>query len=949
MLIALCKGMAQPETGVSEGEDDNAAATGEPERWQQLRALYDAVCDLPPHTWRGELERLTADPDLMRETLELLGAQTVLLERARRPLDALMARIAAPELQPGDTLGPWRLAQRLRSGGMGVVFIAERADKLYQQKVAVKLLHGLADARTAEHLAEERRILASLQHPNIARLYDGGATASGLPYLVMEFIDGQPLDVYCREHGLNLRQRLLLFVRVCRAVQAAHARLVVHCDLKPGNVLVREDGEPVLLDFGIARLLDGAGQGERIAYCTAAYAAPETLAGQMVGVGSDVFSLGVMLVELLTDCPSQRSADDGAQPVIAPSGLAGEDCPWRRSLRGDLDAIAARACALQPDARYVSVEALANDVQRYLDHRPVLARQGGRLYRAHRGLRRNWRAASVAALVLALSGVFVWRLEQERARAQQEAQVAEQVGQFMLDAFEAADPRKRGKGEIEATAREVLDAAATRIDSDAALTASPAMRARVRHVIGVAYMNVGQSRRGEELLRMAADELLALRVNRPLEAAEALSDLAAMLASGRDGEGAAQAAQRALQVLATAHGADKQAVQNGQAQALTSMGLALSQQEHYAQSLQAFEQASALRADQPDADRHRAGIAHNLGLLYWRWGKLDEAVRYLREALAAKSELYGSDSYDVWVSRSMLGEVMAMQGKPREATDLQQQNLTLALKLFGQDSAFTSANYMALGGYHLDMGDYQSSADYYTHALQISGRVAGQDSTSYAIALNNYAWLEQVRGNWRDAAAMYQRAMEISKARLGPDSGLTLKMQTHLAQTLLLDDELTQAKPLLDYALQVWSARLEPDAADLFTVRLALAEWQMRSGHYAAAHEQLQALQPLLSNQPPLQAVEFSSLQAQLLQRERRFAEAAEVWQQVVSQSQVLHGADTVTTAQYRLPWAETLFAAGRLDQAREQSNRAAPLLRDQMAPGADALTRLTRLQGRVK
>ena len=151
------------------------------------------------------------------------------------------------QLQPGDTLGPWRLTGRLASGGMGVVFAAERADELYEQKVAVKLLHGLPDPRTAERLAEERRILAGLQHPNIARLYDGGTTAAGLPYLVMEFVDGQPLDAHCGVRRLDLRQRLALFVRVCRAVQAAHAHLVVHCDLKPGNVLVRDDGEPVLL------------------------------------------------------------------------------------------------------------------------------------------------------------------------------------------------------------------------------------------------------------------------------------------------------------------------------------------------------------------------------------------------------------------------------------------------------------------------------------------------------------------------------------------------------------------------------------------------------------------------------------------------------------------------------------------------------------------------------
>ncbi|WP_372015189.1 tetratricopeptide repeat protein [Pseudoxanthomonas sp. 10H] len=911
------------------------------ERWQQLRGLFDAVCDLPPERWRAELERLTTDPALLRETLDLLGAQTVSLERARAPLDGLLARLAAPELQPGDTLGPWRLTGRLASGGMGVVFAAERADDLYQQRVAVKLLRGLPDPRTAERLAEERRILAGLQHPNIARLYDGGTTAAGLPYLVMEFVDGQPLDAYCHEHGPDLRQRLALFVRICRAVQAAHAHLVVHCDLKPGNILVRTDGEPVLLDFGIARLLDSAGQGERTAYCTPAYAAPETLAGQPVGMASDVFSLGVILVELLADRRVERDPDDRQRPVVAPSDWAGADCPWRRRLPGDLDAIARRACALEAGARYASVEALANDVQRYLDHRAVVARQGSRLYRAGRGLRRHWRGASVAALVLGLSGAFVWRLGEERARAQEEAQVAEQIAQFMLQAFEAADPRKRGKGEAEATAREVLDAGVARIDSE--LAGSPAMRARVRHVIGQAYMNVGQGQRGEALLRVAAESLLSPEVDRPLEAADAMNELAVLLANGKRGEEAEQVARRSLQVVA-ASGGDP----GLEARAWNSLGLALMSQERFEGALEAFQRSLALRASLPDFERGRSRVNHNIGLLHQKWGRLEEAERLLRQSLATKTELDGAASFEVWTTRHVLANTVVEQGRLRDAEALQQQNLALALKLFGEDSDNTATVYNELASINQDLGDYRAATGYYARALQIQGRVLGEDSVDYAVTLNNFASLEESRGNTEEAARMYRRSFEVRKARLGADNGTTLRAEANLGRALMRNGDLAAAEPLIGHALAVWSSRLEPDARDVLITRLGMAEWQVRSGRFADAHAALDALRPLLADKPPQLVFRHQSLLAELLQREGRVDDAVRAWQDAVDMAEAQYGTDTISTARHRVPLAEALLEAGQPAQAREQAARAAPLLREQLVPGSELPRRLARLESRL-
>ena len=493
------------------------------QRWQELRRLFDAVCDLPAERWREQLRALSDDDSLIEEVLQLLGAQTEAFGQVARPLGELLADSGGSELQAGDRLDAWRLVERLASGGMGTVFTAERVDGLFRQQVAIKLLRSNAvnQEEFAQRLAAERQLLAELQHPNIARLYDGGTTPTGQPYLVMEYVPGRALDEYCEWRAPDLRQRLHLFQRICGAVQSAHQRLIVHCDLKPGNVLVLDDGEPVLLDFGIAQVLDRQqGDGERNnTFCTPAYASPELLGGARVSVVSDVFALGVLLTELLACRTLARTLADRDTPVPLPSALAQADCAWRSQLRGDLDAIAARACDLDPRKRYSSVEALSQDIGRHLDWRTVTARLPTWSYRSTRYLRRHWREAAATATVLLLAGGFVWRVTTERARAQREAAVAEQVSEFLVSAFDAADPSMRGaRARQDVSARQVLDASAARIEHG--LDETPAIRARLRAVLGRAYRNLGQPQRAEALLDRAAREFLDPAVAQPEARAE---------------------------------------------------------------------------------------------------------------------------------------------------------------------------------------------------------------------------------------------------------------------------------------------------------------------------------------------------------------------------------------------------------------------------------------------
>lgn len=915
-------------------------------RWNELRGLFDAVCELPSEQWRSELSRLTQDPELLREALELLDAQTHMLERARAPVNGLLTRMSSTELQPGDTLGPWRLTERLASGGMGVVFAAERADAMYDRRVAVKLLRGMADARVVERLAEERQILAGLQHPNIARLYDGGTTAAGLPYLVMEFVDGQALDAYCRHHALPLRARLQLFVRVCRAVQSAHGHLVVHCDLKPGNVLVREDGEPMLLDFGIARLLDASGQGERTDFCTPAYAAPEALTGGAVSVAADVFSLGITLLELLAGRRSQRGVDDHAQPVPQPSAWADPaHSPWQRKLRGDLDAIVGKACAAQPAGRYASAEALADDVQRYLDRRAVVARKGARLYHLRRGLQRNWKASTVAAAAVVLSAAFVWQLGNERAQARHEAQVAEQVSAFLLSAFEAADPRKRGKGETEASARQVLDAGAARIDAE--LADSPDIRARVQHVIGQAYLNVGVNQRAEELLQAASTSLLTLAVNRPLDAVAALNELSVLLANSDRGGEAEKVARHALALVQAQREGDDAAPQldDLEARAWNSLGLALADQEQFQPALDAYERSLALRRGTPNAQRSIVSVNHNLGLLYVGWGDLARAEAILRETIAMRRELDGEQSYGVWMTRHVLGLALTQQGRLREADEAQRQNLALALVLFGPESSNTAGVYNELAGINQDLGDYTRSAEYYHRALEVESKASGEDSMDFMLPLNNLATLEEMRGDPAAAIALFERSYAFRQRSLGAEHAGTLRAGANLGRAMMRTGRLAEAKPLLDRALQVWSTRLAPDANDMIITHLGLAEWDLLGRRYDAAAARLQTVAALVQGKSPQLRIRHLSLHARLLQEQGSTAQAAQAWQQVVALAEAEYGADSISTARWRVPWGETLLAGGQRELAQQQATLASAPMQGQVLAGSSLMQRLLRLQ----
>ncbi len=477
-----------------------------PDRWRRVAAILDEVLELPPAEQAGYLELACGgDPGLRSDVEALLAADASSGEFLEVPAAEYLTSVfgaalpgAGGGIAAGTRIGSFRVVRELAHGGMGEVYLAQRADGQFEQQVALKLVRsGMDSAEVHRRFLAERQILARLHHPHIAGLLDGGLTAEGRPWFAMEYIAGAQLKAWCDSRGMGIPERLRLFADVCEAVRYAHQSLVVHRDLKPSNILVTDDGEVKLLDFGIAKLLesgpDGDGRGDggaepatrtELRALTPEYAAPEQLRGEPVTTATDVYALGAILYELLTGRRPHQF------PRRSPAEIERIVCdidPDPPRLGGELDAILLRALQKEPARRYPSAEALLEDLRRWRDGLPVRARPDSALYRVRKFVRRH-RLGVVAggALVLSLIGGLAATLHQARAKTR-EAAKAREVTDFVVNLFQVADPAEsRGR---EVSAGELLARGVRRVDS--ALGRQPEVQEELLGVLGRIHRELG--------------------------------------------------------------------------------------------------------------------------------------------------------------------------------------------------------------------------------------------------------------------------------------------------------------------------------------------------------------------------------------------------------------------------------------------------------------------------
>lgn len=780
------------------------SVTGDGERWAQTEQLFEAALQWPEAERSVRLEAACAgDEDLRREVERLLAADAAgdgILDRATQLRNATLS--SEPGIEAGHRIGAWRVLGTLGRGGMGVVYLVERADGSYQQQAALKVIRGgwLA-ADLAPRFQRERQILARLQHPGIAQLLDAGATADGLPYLVMERVDGLPITEWAARHDLDAKGCVELLLGACDAVQYAHRNFIVHRDLKPGNILVDMDERVRLLDFGIARWLEStAADGAELTRSgllpfTPEYAAPEQLRGGAVTAATDVFSLGVVLHELLTGARPRP----GAAPAPA----------RRRAQHGDLDAIVIKAIEPEPAVRYPTVEAFADDLRRYLRNEPVQARPAGRWYYARKFLvRHRWGAAASLALLFAVAAGTAATAWQSRERAA-EARKAQAVTDFVTSLFESVDPaRARG---TEPTARELVDAGAARLATE--LQGEPAVRGAIASLLGDLYGRLDHNDRSLDLLQEAVDLLAREHGVDSIELARARLLRARAFVARADDAAALSDLSLARPILHTA------GEREAEAETLDLAAIVEGRRGNLEEATRLTEAALDLRIAAVGAGHPEVATSYNnLGVLARNGGDYPAARGFHERALAIRRVSLPADHPHLAVSLNNLGALDLAEGEFAKAVVRFEEALAIATRVNGESHQETIATLNNLGGALLRLGRIDDAEAAW---LRVRAYWRATDRAGHPNALAtelNLTTIRRLRGDARGAMAEYGSLAETLSATLGAEHPVMSALITQQARCLADLGEFGQAAELTSWALQLRNAAFgatHPDNGEL--------------------------------------------------------------------------------------------------------------------------------------
>jgi len=814
--------------------------------------LFAELCELGAAERADRLRALAAEaPTLARQVerlLELDAAEDGPLERARAEVAAAAGRSLLGESVPGppERLGSWRLGARLGAGGMGEVYRAERSDGGFTQQAAVKIVRaGMATEAVLARFRLERQVLAHLEHPAIARLLDGGVAPDGRPWFAMELVDGVPITDFARTRGLELEARLRLVVEVTRAVDVAHRSLVVHRDLKPSNILVGADGRPRLLDFGLAKLLEpeadlGLTRTEMRAL-TPAYAAPEQVLGEPVTTATDVYALGVLLYELLTgELPHARSAatsgrlaeEVARETVERPSqrlrraSATGPDAARRaRRLEGDLDTIVLRALAREPGRRYGSAAALADDLGRHLDGRPVAARPDTRRYRLGKFLGRHRVAAGAAALVtLSLVGGLVAALVSAR-RAEREARRAVEVQEFLVGLFEAADPDRSLGADL--TARQLLDTGVAELERG--LTGEPEVQAALFDTVAQIERRIGRYDSAERLARGAVERRERLSGPGSVEAATARLTLAEVLHSRGDLEAAAAEFAAALARLEPDLDTDDPLLARARASFAETEHQRGRSAEAQALAAQVLERARRVHGEEhPET----AGARLALGVLQSLAGDFAGARREMEAALGVLDRTLGADHPRSAEARLALAELTGYLGERERARTLFEEATAALRRSLGDRHVLVAQALVKRALLDLNSGQPAQADRALGEALEIFTALGHYEAATCERMLG-HSLLAQ--GRPAEAAVRFARAYEQFRARLGEDHVYTLAALGNLGTARVQQGDLEGARAALEPAI-AGLERVRGEASDdLRQPLLSLGEVERRAGRPEAA------------------------------------------------------------------------------------------------------------------
>jgi serine/threonine-protein kinase len=845
-----------------------------PERWQRTEAVLDAALRASPADRDRIIDEMCADDvDLRREVESLLASDAqsegFLNTSAESFASPFVVASAARESgdRPGITVGRYRLVKELGRGGMGAVWLAERADGQFEQHVALKLIkRGMDSEEILQRFIRERQILARLEHPDIARLLDGGMSDDGRPYFAMELVAGKAITAYCDDLKLPLEKRLQLFVLVARAVGYAHRNLVVHRDIKPSNILVNRKGAIKLLDFGIAKVLDdtvdqpGISTRTNARLMTAEYASPEQLAAGRVTTASDIYQLGVILYELVAGERPQSSNGALSSQIRRPSTASRLES--RRQLKGDIDTIVLRALREEPDRRYPSAEDLAEDVERHLDKRPLRFGADSASYRAKKFVQRHRLGVfSAAGLVSLLIGFLTFdgtRVRRERDRARHEADKATEVSQLMAGFLQGWSPDASDRGEVSAS--KLLGEAAVRAERE--LSNRPEMLAATLSILGDFHTTLGEWRTAVSLLSVAqkildqpgapsdADRAATMArrgrlyrfTGRMPEAVDVLTRALALHRSlyGRSHSETLRVErelaiafreskrftdfEKTLREILSEMGEDARPASPFALEVSSDLGYSLFHQARYDEAVNILRPTLAhQRALFGDVHVATLYTIRQLGSALRDRGDLDEAEAYYREALRISRALYGENHSETEYGLVILSLLLERKNQLAEAESLAREALAIAVKAHGTSHPAVWGHLSNLGTIRLDRGDPEDAEHLLRDALARSKRQQSSRDPDQGDVLNRLAYVAITLGA-PDADAIYREAVAFDKSRPRGEAEFVTDGLHFLGMAQESKGDRIAAARTYQRALRIYEKQLPPDHPYRLAAARGLAE-----------------------------------------------------------------------------------------------------------------------------
>ena len=889
----------------------------EPERWNRIKEALNACLELKPEERQEGIRSACGDDrSLMAEVESLLvsydHADGFLASTGlgRNPLLEL-----EPENLTGRRVGNYQITGIIAQGGMGAVYKAVRADDQFRKQVAIKLIRsGFDSGFIVQRFKAERQILANFDQPNIARLLDGGTTSDGRPYLVMEYVDGQPIDVYCDSRKLPTEARLRLFRQVCGAVQFAHQNLVIHRDLKPSNILVTADGVPKLLDFGIAKILDPEQAGSEdsptatiVQMMTPEYASPEQFRGGPFTTATDVYSLGVVLYRLLTGHWPYRTATHSPQEIAkaiseqepekpstaigrteeAGSGRAlrpelvsdrrGERPDKLRSrLKGDLDNILLKALRKEPERRYASVEQFSEDIHRFLSGLPVIARKDSVRYRAGKFVYRHKGgvAATVAILALLVAAVVVsaW-LAVRASRAEQEARAVNDFLQNDLLAQASANRQARPntKPDPDLKVRTALDRAAARIAGK--FGNQPLVEASIRQTMGDTYKELGLYPEAQRQLDRALQLRRRLLGERNPDTLASMSGLAAVYIGEGQYPAAGQLTSKALEINRKVRGAEHPDTLRSMVRLAT---------VYYFQGN--YSQAEPLEAAALEGERRVLGEENpetlqtmvDLASTFKREAKYAQAEQLFTIALGVRRRVSGPEHPETLLVMNNLAGLYYEQGKYAQAAPLYTTALEVRRRVLGEAHPDTLQSMSNMASLYTAQGEYEQAEPLYTQTLEIRRRVSGEAHLSTLIIMNNLAELYDHQRKYAQAEALFRETLERERRTLGEKHGLTLATMNAIADLYADEGKYAEAEAFGAKVLELRRRVQGESHPDIVNTLAMLGRIRLSAGKFKEAESTLRgALQSYDKTMPDTwQRYYCETLLGTSLADQKNFAEA---------------------------------------------------------------------------